>query len=128
MIDLGCKHFFSTLKSWLEVGVQGKNNLQFINVNHFYPELGETLCKALPAYHTLTGCNYTASFFKKDTVPPLELLHKDADAQIVLRELSTLEEIDENIISAIKGYLCKMYANKGICKVSDLRTHAFEEI
>ena len=103
--------------------MQGRNNLQFINVNNFYPELGETLCKALPAYHTLTGCNYTASFFKKDTVPPLELLHKDADAQIVLRELSTLEEIDENIISAIEGYLCKMYANKGICKVSAIGEH-----
>ena len=66
--------------------------------------------------------------FQKRYSPTVRALHKDADAQIVLRELSTLEEIDENIISAIKGYLCKMYANKGICKVSDLRTHVSEEI
>ena len=110
VIALGCKY------------------LRFINVNNFYPELGETLCKALPAYHTLTGCNYTASFFKKDTAPQLKLLHKDTDAQIVLRELSTLEEIDENIISEIEGYLCKTHASKNICKVSDSQTHASEEI
>ena len=55
--------------------------------------------------------------------PPLKLLQKDLEAHIVLRELSTLEEIDENIISAIEGYLCKMYANKGICKVSAIGEH-----
>ena len=50
------------------------------------------------------------SFFKKDT-----------DAQIVLRKLSALGEIDENTISTIEGYVCKMYASKNICKVNDLR-------
>ena len=33
VIALGYKHFFNTLENWLEAGVQGKNNLRFINVN-----------------------------------------------------------------------------------------------
>ena len=60
--------------------------------------------------------------------PPLKLLQKDLEAHIVLRELSTLEEIDENVISEIEGYLCKTHASKNICKVSDSQTHASEEI
>ena len=98
VIALGFKHFFNALEIWLEAGVQGKNNLRFINVNSIYSELGEALCKALRAYHAFTGCDYTASFFKKAKVRPLKLLQKDTDAQIVLSELSTLEEIDENTI------------------------------
>ena len=107
--------------------MQGKNNLRFINVNSIYSELGETLCKALPAYHALTGCNYTASFFKKSKVRLLKLLQKDTDAQIVLSELSTLEEIDENTISTIEGYVCKIYASKNICKINNLQTQIFQK-
>ena len=102
--------------------------MRLTNVNNFYPELGETLCKALPAYPALPGCDYTASFFKKGTVPPLKLSQKGTEAQIGLRELSTSEKIDENTISTIEGYLCKMYPSKNICKVKDLRTHTSEEI
>ena len=109
----------------MEAGVQGKNNLRFINVNSVYSELGETLCKALSVYYALTGCNYTASFFKKHKVRPLKLLQKDTEAQIVLSELSALEETDENTISTIEGYICKIYASKNICKVNDLRTQIF---
>ena len=43
------KHFLNTLEIWLEAGVQVKNNLRFINVDSIYSELGEALCKALPA-------------------------------------------------------------------------------
>ena len=125
VIALGYKHFFNTLEIWLEAGVQVKNNLRFINVNSIYSELDETLCKAIAAYHSLTGCDYISSFFKKGKVRPLKLLQKDTDAQIVLSELSILEEIDENTISTIEGYVCKIYANKNISKVNDLRTQIF---
>ena len=121
----------------MEVGVQGKNNLPLLSVNNFYPEPGETLYKALPAYQALTGCDYTASFFKIGKVPPSKFLEEGVEeegveegveAQIVLSELSTIEEEDENAKSTIESYLCKMYASENICKASDLRTHTSEEI
>ena len=65
VIALGYKHFFNTLEIWLEAGVQGKNNLRFINVNSIYSELGETLCKALPAYHALKDVTIQHRFSKK---------------------------------------------------------------
>ena len=64
-------------------------------------------------------------FFKKVKIRPLNLLQKDTDAQIVLSELSTREEIDENTISTIESHVCKMYASKNICKVNDLQIQIF---
>ena len=78
-----------------------------------------------PSIPHIGRCDYTASFFKKYIVRPLKLLQKDTDAQIVLSELSTLEEIDENTISTIEGYVCKIYASKNICKINDIRTQIF---
>ena len=75
----------------------------------------------MPAYHALTVCDYTASFFKKGKVLPLKLLQKDAGAQIVLSALSTLEEI--LTISTTEGYVCNIYASKNIWKVNDLRRY-----
>ena len=127
VIALGCKHSFNTLKIWLGAGVQDKNNLRFINVNSFCQELGETLRKALSVYHALTGCDYTAWFFKKGNVRLLKYLEIDIEVEIVPSELPTLK-IDENTILTTEGYFCKMYASKNICKVNDLRTHILEVI
>ena len=92
VIVLGCKHFVNTLETRLEAGVQSKNNLRFINVNSIYLELGETLCKELPSYHPLTGCDYTASFFIKGKVRLINFLQKDIEGQIILSKLSTFEK------------------------------------
>ena len=66
--------------------------------------------------------------FSKGTVLPFKLFKKVIEAQIVLREISTLDGIDENTILTIEGYLWKMYASKNICKERDLRGHNPEEI
>ena len=79
VIGLGWKRssvLFQYSKIWFEAGMQGKNNLRFINVSNFYPELGEILCKALPTYHAFAGWDYTPSFFKKGKVSPLKVSQK----------------------------------------------------
>ena len=83
-----CCHLnlFDTLAILLEAVVQSKNNLRFIYVNSIYSEFCETLCKALPAYHPLTGCDYIASFSIKGKFRPIKFLQKDIKAQIVLSE------------------------------------------
>ena len=68
VIALGYIHLFNTLEIWLEAAVQGKNKLRSINGSNIYSEFGETLYKASPTLHALTGCNYTASFFKRSKV------------------------------------------------------------
>lgn len=75
VIALGCKRLFDQkVNIWLEAGVQRKNSLRHININQIHNQLGDTLCKALPAYHALTGCGYSASFCRKEKVQTFKIL------------------------------------------------------
>ena len=77
IIILGCKHLYDRrLKIRLEDGKDSRNNQRYININQLHENLGEKLCRTLPAYHALTGCDYTASFNRKGKVKPLKVLQK----------------------------------------------------
>ena len=62
---------------WLEVGVQGKNTLQYILITKIFQKLGKKLSRSLLALHALTVCDYTASFSRKGKVHPLKHLEKN---------------------------------------------------
>ena len=78
IIAVGCfqklleKH--QKLKLWLEMGVETKNTLRHVNVNQIYSSLGKLLFSALPAFHALFGCYYTAAFSRKGKVCPFRCL------------------------------------------------------
>ena len=109
VIALGCTHLFDQkVNIWLEVGVQSKNNLRYININKIYNQLWETLCIALPAYHALTGCDYSASFCRKGKVQPFKILKKDVQIQEVFGKLANMEELDETSEEVIEKYICKV--------------------
>ena len=75
VIALKCKLLFDqkVVNIWLEDWVQSKSNLRYINIDKIYNQLGETLFKALPAYHALPG-DYNASLFRKGKVQPFKIL------------------------------------------------------
>ncbi|KAJ8967438.1 hypothetical protein NQ314_002886 [Rhamnusium bicolor] len=54
---------------WIKTGLQSKNTLRYVSVNDIYTSLGDILSQALPAYHALTGSDYTASFARKEANP-----------------------------------------------------------
>ena len=66
IIAVGCfqnlleKH--QKLKLWLEMGVETKNALRYVTVNQIYSSLCKLPSSALPAFHALFGCDYTAGF------------------------------------------------------------------
>ena len=69
IISLGCYQFLDkSLKIWIEAGTS--NTHRNVNVNQIH----SALCKALPAYHACTGCDYNCSFNRKVKVRPLKLL------------------------------------------------------
>ena len=71
IIELGCREELDpSLKIWLVVGVQSRNNLRFISVDSINSNLGKKLCKALPAFHAFTGSDFTASFVEKERFSP----------------------------------------------------------
>ena len=62
----------SGMQLWLEVGLYTQNTLRYIDINAMHQQLDNDLCKALPGYHSFTGCDYTASFSRKGKVNPLK--------------------------------------------------------
>ena len=81
VIALGCFHQLQDKKIWVESGVQSKNNLTYISINQVSDQLGEPLCKALPFYHALTGCDNTSSFNRKGKIKLFKLLERNPELQ-----------------------------------------------
>ena len=74
---------------WMDVGHSSLNTRRFIHITRLADHLGPILCKALPGYHTLTGCDYTSSFFRKGKVNPLKIAGK----KITLKHWEVLERL-----------------------------------
>ena len=126
VIALGCKHLFDQrVNIWLEARVQSQNNMRYININEIYNQLEETLCKALPAYHALTGCDYSASYCRKGKIQPFQILEKDVQTQEVFGKLANMEELDETSEEVIEKYTCKVFGKKHIDKFNDVRSQIF---
>ena len=62
---------------WIEAGLRSKNTQRYISLNQLYVKLGRTLYKSLPGYNAFTGCDYTASFYRRGKVKPLKIPEKN---------------------------------------------------
>ena len=108
IIELGCLDLIDQgLEVWMETGVYSKNTLRYISVNNIYAKLGSKLCKALPAFHAFTGCDYTACFSRKGKVRPFKLLEKNDEAQEVFGSIG-----EEEKVCVIEKFVCQMYGMK----------------
>ena len=112
---------------WLEVGVQSNNSQRYISLNSLHLHFGETPCKSLPAYHALTGCDYTASFSRRGKVKPLKTLEEDVVAQEALASLGSAEDIPDKIIKTIERYVSSLYGKKKLRKINEVRVQIFLE-
>ena len=126
VIALGCREKIDpSLKIWLEVGVQSRNDLRYISVDSIYSELGKGLCKALPAYHAFTGSDFTACFSRKGKVQPLKILEKDVKAQNAFSNLTNIDVSESIDVSEIEKFVCKMYGKKKFESINEVRAQIF---
>ena len=70
------EHVKSGTKVWMNVGVS--NFLRYVDVTKLYSHLGPDLCKSLPGFHALTGCDCNP-FFRKGKKKPLMMLRKSKE-------------------------------------------------
>lgn len=49
--------------TWILTGTG--NKLRYVDVSNSYEQLGSSLCRSLPGYYAITGCDYNPAFFKK---------------------------------------------------------------
>ena len=73
IIMLGHMHNLINYDSnvWLNAGTE--NNQRYINLTKVYEYLGPSLCKSLPGFHALTGCDFNLAFFKKGKQRPFNI-------------------------------------------------------
>ncbi len=60
---------------WMDVG-KSSNTRHYIDVTELVQELGPGLCQALLGFHHFTGSDYSAAFFKKGKIRPLQIMEK----------------------------------------------------
>lgn len=117
-------HLKSSSKIWINISVE--NHQRYINVNKLYKILGDSLCKALPCFHAITGCQYTPAFFRKGKVKPFKLLEKSKEYQLAIENIVTdYKEILETTFIKLEKFLCQMYGVKNSSNVNDVRFHLF---
>ena len=108
-----------------------------ISINHSFAALGESVCLALPFFHTFSGCDSTCSFYQKTKKIWFESWMKypnDEESQYkwsmlttAFQQLSWLPSSDaiQNNLTTIEKFLTFVYGQKDFSKLDDARFSMF---
>ena len=127
---LCCHHFHLSLRScdqlWLRTGTG--SNRRFIPIHDICAKRGSELCKLLPGFHSLTGCDSTGSFsgiVKKRAFKVLQKHGQDVPNLALLGSQPIINE-DLPLVAACTEFVCRLYDDKGeTTDVNDLRYQLF---
>ena len=111
---------------WMDLGHSSDNTRRYAHITALVNHLGPVVCKALPGYHSLTGCDYTSPFFRKGKVNPMKKAQKVA---LYLEGLSMLGEktsFDDDG-SLVERYVCSLYGQGTLSSVNEARLKIFQQ-
>lgn len=95
---------------------------RIIDIKELYTSVSPNVCKALPAFHAFTGCDYNPSFYKKAKARPFNILISSTEFVKAFINLADLSCDIDNILPVIEKYVCNMYSQpKGIQSVNVAR-------
>lgn len=79
--------------------------------------------------HAFTGCDYTASFFRKGKVKLFEILKKNASFLETFASLNTFLDIEnEDVVRSMKEFTCLMHSVKKYVSVNTARLIVFQNV
>ena len=126
VIALGFLEYIpESINLWLEFGLYAKNSLRYIDVRKLLNKLGRDLCRALSAFHVLTGSEYTAAFLRKGKIRSLKTLEKDKTAQTVFGDMEFSAGIQEEEFKVIEKFTCALYGKPKFNSVNEVRLELF---
>ena len=122
VIVIACYHCNHLLQTCSEVWIRTSHakKSQFIPVHRIYTTLGEKICRVLPSFHCLTGCDSTGSFSGIEKKKSFKVLSENINSLGTLDQLGekpTLEKESDDVRDAIK-LVCLLYESK--CQVFDI--------
>lgn len=113
-----------TSNLWMDLGYSKNNTRSYVDITALANHLGPVLCKALPGYHALTGCDYTSPFFRKGKVKPLQLAQKSVHHIEGLGGLGESRTFDDDD-KLVERYVCSLYGKETLSSVNDARLQIF---
>ena len=123
-----CAAHFDNLKCielWFRTGV--KDKLRFIPVHTLTQKLGLEVCKALPGFHALTGCDSTSALAGLGKKKALTSLLRNKEHQITLSKLGENAELSNSVFKACEAFICSLYSHvkKTETNIDELRYYLF---
>ena len=96
--EIGCGEL------WFRTGF--KHRTRYIPVHKIAARLGKQLCKAIPAFHTLKGCNSTSSLSGTEN---RKVLRKNTRHQESLAQFGQTSDLDKSTASETEDFICSLY-------------------
>ena len=114
---------------WMDAGLDlKKNSRRLINISHLATKLTPPISEALPGFHALTGCDYTASFMRKGKKRPFEIMKKTPRYITAIKHLGDSDVLDPDVTAVVEEYVCAIYGVGNIGSVNDDRVKLFNKI
>jgi len=102
--DLQCQELWSQ--------TEVKDGLKFISVPQLHSSLGQSLCKALPAFHALTGCDSTRALQGNGKTTALKILVKDNQLQHQISHFNADPAVSNESLISSGAFICSLH-NRG---------------
>lgn len=129
IIVLGNMHHLKEFEIWMKSTCSKQKQGNYIYCSRLAQNLGEELCRALPAFHAFTGCDFTASFYRKGKSQPLKILRDSSHFISLFGSLNENADLSsENVIAGIQEFTLRIYSIKNCKSVDQARYEIFEKL
>ena len=107
-----CIHFQEKIgkEIWFKTGVKDKS--RFIPTHEISCSIGTALSYALPAFHTLTGCDSASSLAKIGKAKAWKFLKINVEEFCELLELGNSEHVSTETLENVRLFFCMLYETK----------------
>ena len=95
---------------WFRTGV--KDRLRYIPAHKIVISLGPLICKALPAFHSLTGCDSTSALSRMGKKKAWKSIIKNKVHQESLAGVGQSPDVDEETVKKAEAFMCSLYTIK----------------
>ena len=113
---------------WMDAGLGSKNNRRLIDILDLATQLTPTICEALPGFHALTGCDYTASFMRKAKKMPFEIMMKNPRFTAAIKHIGDADVLDPDVAAVVEEYVCAVYGVQHLRSVNEARHYKFNKM
>lgn len=92
---------------WFHTGI--KDRVRYIPANKVLRNLGTQVCKALPVFHALTGCDSTSALSGIGKKKAWKVLTKSTVFQESLESVGQSFSVDDQMAKKAEAFICTLY-------------------